>query len=161
MHQGVSTPLWWIHWGVDFFVYIEQVSEQLYKKTSWWIILVDIPSVLITGESWLPVVFCTSIVLSLTSLGQLPSGEYTGESQLHSDEYTREPKLSGYEYTEESITNMNNSSNIRQNPKSFLGVSNGLMGLGEVMLMKKTRVNKSCIYIYIYIYIYQLHLEIQ
>jgi hypothetical protein len=39
---------------------------------------------------------------------------------------------------------MNNSSNIRQNPKSFLGVSNGLTGLGEVVLMKKTRVNKSC-----------------
>jgi hypothetical protein len=71
-------------------------------------------------------------------LGGLPSGEYTGESQLLGDEYTRESQLpddkynreswlpgAGGEYTGESIMNMNNSSNIRKNSKSFLRVSKG------------------------------------
>ncbi len=64
----------------------------------------------------------------LTYLGWLPGGEYTGESQLSADEYTWESQLPGDEYTEESrlpgseytgqsITNSNNSSNIRKNLK--------------------------------------------
>ncbi len=89
----------------------------------------------------------------LTNLGRLPgvfttgesqlSGdEYTGESRLPGDEYTGESRLSGSEYTggRESITNSNNSSNIRKNSKSFLGVSNGTR---RRCLMKKTRVKKS------------------
>jgi hypothetical protein len=47
-------------------------------------------------------------------------------------------RLPGGEYTEESITKTNNSSNIR-NP--FYGY---LMGLGEVVLWKKTESKISC-----------------
>jgi hypothetical protein len=65
-----------------------------------------LPSVFSTGES------------------QLPGEEYTAESQLPGDEYSGESRLPGCEYTGESITNSNNSSNIRKNSKSFLGVSN-------------------------------------
>ncbi len=31
-HRGVLTPLWWLHQGVDFLVYFDQASEQVYKK---------------------------------------------------------------------------------------------------------------------------------
>ncbi len=65
----------------------------------------------------------------LTNLGRLPGVFTTGES--------RPP---GSEYTGESITNSNNSSNIRTNSKSFLGVSNGTR---RRCLMKKTIVKKS------------------
>jgi hypothetical protein len=58
------------------------------------------------------------------------------ESRLPGDEYTRESRLHGSEYTGESITNSNNSSNIRKKSKSFLGVSNGT----EKMFDEKTRV---------------------
>ncbi len=60
-----------------------------------------------------------------TGESQLPGDEYTGESGLPGDEYTGESRLPGSEYTRESITNSNNSSNIRKNSKSFLGMSNG------------------------------------
>ncbi len=60
-----------------------------------------------------------------TRESQFPGDEYTGESRLPGDEYTGESRLPGSEYTGESITNSNNSSNIRKNSKSFLGVSNG------------------------------------
>ncbi len=76
----------------------------------------------------------------LTNLGRLPSVFSTGESQLPGDEYTRESRLLGSEYTGESITNSNNSSNIRKNSKTLLGVSNGTR---RRCLMKKTRVKKS------------------
>ncbi len=62
-----------------------------------------LPSVLITGESWLPGVFCTSkVVLLLTNSGRLPGGECTGESQLPGDEYTRESWIPWDEVTVES-----------------------------------------------------------
>ena len=73
-------------------------------------------------------------------LGRLPAVFTTGESQLPGDEYTGESRLPGSEYTGESITNSNNSSNIRKNSKSFLGVSNGTR---RRCLMKKTGVKKS------------------
>jgi hypothetical protein len=78
------------------------------QKTSWWIIVQGVKTpqctVLITGESRVPSVFCTSRVLLQTNLGWLPSGEYTRES----------------------IANTNNSSNIREkNWKSFLDMPNG------------------------------------
>jgi hypothetical protein len=87
----------------------------------------------------------------LTNLGRLSGVFTTGESQLPGDEYTGEsrlpgvfttggPRLPGSEYTRESITNSNNSSNIRKNSKSFLGVSNGTR---RRCLMKKTGVKKS------------------
>ncbi len=65
----------------------------------------------------------------LTNLGRLPGVFTTGESQLPGDEYTGE-----------SITNSNNSSNIRKISKTFLGVSNGTR---RRCLMKKNRVKKS------------------
>ncbi len=71
---------------------------------------------------------------------QLPGDEYTGESRLPGDEYTGESRLPGSEYTGKSIKNSNNSSNIRKNSKSFLGVSNGTR---RRCLMKKTGVKKS------------------
>jgi hypothetical protein len=61
-------------------------------------------------------------------------------NRLPSDEYTGESRLPGSEYTEESITNSNNSSNIRKNSKSFLGVSNGTR---RRCLIKKTSFKKS------------------
>jgi hypothetical protein len=48
--------------------------------------------------------------------------EYTKESQLP-DGIHRESQLPGGEYIGESITNMNNSTNIRLISKSFLGIS--------------------------------------
>ncbi len=60
--------------------------------------------------------------------------------RLLGDEYTGESRLPSSEYTGESITNSNNSSNIRKNSKSFLGVSNGTR---RRCLMKKTRGKKS------------------
>ncbi len=67
-----------------------------------------------------------------TNVGRHPSVEYTGESQLLGDEYTEESRhpgdkysgVSGSEYSGESISNTNNSSNIRKNLKSFLAMSN-------------------------------------
>ncbi len=44
------------------------------------------------------------------------------------------------EYTGESITNSNNSLNIKKNLKSFLGVSGGTR---RICMIKKTRVKKS------------------
>jgi hypothetical protein len=84
----------------------------------------------------------------LTNLGRLPGVFTTGESQLPGDEYTgesrlpgvfttRESRLPGSEYTGESITNSNNSLNIRKNSKSFLGVPNWTR---RRCLMEKTRV---------------------
>ncbi len=61
IHQGVSTTLWWIHQGVIFIVYLEQASEQVYKKTFLWQKIdlgVKTPS-LFAGKSWLPYVVCT------------------------------------------------------------------------------------------------------
>jgi hypothetical protein len=52
----------------------------------------------------------------------------------------RESWLPSSKYTEESITKSNNSSNIRKNSKSFLGVSNWTR---RRCLMNKTRVKKS------------------
>ncbi len=75
-----------------------------------------------------------------TGESRLPVDEYTGKSRLPGDEYNGESRLPGSEYTRESITNTNNSSNIRKNLKSFLGVSNGTR---RRCLMKKTRVKKS------------------
>ncbi len=77
---------------------------------------------------------------SLPGGTQLPGDEYTGESRLPGNDYTGESRLPGSEYTGESITNSNNSSNIRKNSKSFLGVSKGTR---RRCLMKKTRVKKS------------------
>jgi hypothetical protein len=54
------------------------------------------------------------VFLVMTTLGRLYGGEYTGESLF-----------SGGEHTGESIINTNNYRNIRQNSKSFLGISNG------------------------------------
>ncbi len=82
----------------------------------------------------------------LTNLGRLPGGEYNGESQLPgdeyagesrlpSDEYTKESRLPVSEYTGEASTNSNNSSNIRTNSESHLGVSNRIR---RICLMKKT-----------------------
>ncbi len=87
---------------------------------------------LITGESWLSIVFCTSrfIYLPIKAISpvgeypgesQLPNDECTGESQLPGDEYTGEFRLLDGEHTGESITNTNNCSNIRKKSKSFLG----------------------------------------
>ncbi len=70
-----------------------------------------------------------------TGESQLPGDEYTGESQLPGDEYTEESRLPGSEFTGESITNSNNSSNIRKNSKSCLAVFNGTR---RSCLMKKT-----------------------
>jgi hypothetical protein len=75
-----------------------------------------------------------------TEESQLPGDEYTGESRLPGDEYTEESRLPGSEYTGESITNSNNSSNIRKNSKFCLAVFNGTR---RSCLMKKTRVKKS------------------
>ncbi len=75
-----------------------------------------------------------------TEESQLPGDEYIGESQLPGDEYTEESRLPSSEYTGESITNSNNSSNIRKNLKSCLAVFNGTR---RSCLMKKTRVKKS------------------
>ncbi len=75
-----------------------------------------------------------------TGESQLPGDEYTGESRLPGDEYTGESRLPGSEYSGESIRNSNNSSNIRKNSKSFLGVSNETR---RRYLMKKIRVKKS------------------
>ncbi len=75
-----------------------------------------------------------------TGESQLPDDEYTGESRLPCDEYTDESRLPGSEYTGESITNSNNSSNIRKNSKSCLAVFNGTR---RSCLMRKTRVKKS------------------
>jgi hypothetical protein len=68
---------------------------------------------------------------------QLPSDEYTGESRLPGDECTEKSRLPGSEYTGESITNSNNSSNIRKNSKFCLAVFNGTR---RSCLMKKTTV---------------------
>ncbi len=75
-----------------------------------------------------------------TGESQLPGDEYTGESRLPGNENTGESRLPGSEYTGESITNSNNSLNIRKKLKSFLGLSNGTR---RRCLMKKTRVKKS------------------
>ncbi len=88
---------------------------------------------LLTNLGRLPGVFTTGE-------SQHPGDEYTGESRLPGNEYTGESRLPGSEYTGESITNWNNSSNIRKNSKSFLGVSNGTR---RRCLMKKTGVKKS------------------
>jgi hypothetical protein len=61
----------------------------------------------------------------LTNLGRLPGDKYARESRLPSDKYTEESRLPGSEYTGESITNSNNSSNIRKNSEFLPGVSNG------------------------------------
>jgi hypothetical protein len=60
-HRGISTPLWWIHWGVDLWC-IWNTHQNRSKKADG-----DkqtreyrLPSVVITGKSWLPGVFCTS-----------------------------------------------------------------------------------------------------
>jgi hypothetical protein len=65
-----------------------------------------------------------------TEESQLPCDEYTGESQLPGDEYTGEPRLPGSEYTGESITNSNNSLNIRKIRSPVLPC---LTELGEVV----------------------------
>jgi hypothetical protein len=70
-----------------------------------------------------------------TEESQLPGDEYTGDSRLPGDEYTVESRLPGSEYTGESITNSNNSSNIRKNAKSCLAMFNGTR---RSCLMKKT-----------------------
>jgi hypothetical protein len=88
---------------------------------------------LLTNLGRLPGVFTTG-------KSKIPGGEYTGESRLPGNEYTGESRLPGGEYTGESITNSNNSLNIRKNSKSFLGVS---IGTRRRCLMKKTRVKKS------------------
>ncbi len=75
-----------------------------------------------------------------TNLGRLPSVFTNGKSQLPSDEYTGESRLPGCKYTRESITDSNNSSNIRKNSKSFLGVSKETR---RRCFMKKNRVKKS------------------
>jgi hypothetical protein len=75
-----------------------------------------------------------------TGESQLPGDEYSGESRLSGDEYTGESQLPGTEYTRESITNSNNSSNIRKNLKFFLGVYNGNR---RRCLMEKNIVKKS------------------
>jgi hypothetical protein len=63
-----------------------------------------------------------------TEESRLPGDEYTEESRLPGDGCTEESRLPSREYTGESITNLNNSSNIRKNSKSFLGVSKGIRG---------------------------------
>ncbi len=88
---------------------------------------------MLTNLGQLPGVFTTEE-------SQLPGDEYTGESRFPGDEYNGESQLLGCEYTVELITNSNNSSNIRKNSKSFLGVSNGTR---RKCLMIKTRVKKS------------------
>ncbi len=75
-----------------------------------------------------------------TGESRLPCDEYTGESRLPGDEYTKESRLPGSECTGESITNSNNSSNIRENSKFCLAVFNGTR---RSCLKKKTRVKKS------------------
>jgi hypothetical protein len=101
-------------------MYLEQASEQVYKKTFLWQKIdlgVKTPQS-IRREILTPLrilhlqVFCKPI--SVDSLVCLPG-----------DEYTRESRLQGGEYTGELITITNNSSNIRKNSKSFLGMSNG------------------------------------
>ncbi len=72
-----------------------------------------------------------------TGESQLPGDEYRGETRLPDDEYTWESQLPGSECTGVLIINSNNSSNIRKNSKSFLGVYNRTRRRG---LMKKTRV---------------------
>ncbi len=69
--------------------------------------------------------------------------EYTGESQLPSSEYTRKSQLPSSEYTRESITNINNSRNIGQNLKSFLGKSYGTMR-HCLKKKKKTKISWRC-----------------
>jgi hypothetical protein len=69
-----------------------------------------------------------------TEESQLPGDEYTGESQLPGDEYTEESRLPGSEYTRESITNSNNSSNIRKNLKSCLAVFKGTLARDFLLL---------------------------
>ncbi len=75
-----------------------------------------------------------------TGESRLPGDEYTGVSRLPGDEYNGESRLPGSEYTGESITNTNNSSNIRKKLKSFLSLSNWTR---RRCLMKKTRVKKT------------------
>ncbi len=87
-----------------------------------------------TGESQLPAGD------EYTGESRLPGDEYTGESRLPGNEYTEESRLPCSEYTGELITNSNNCSNIRNNSKSCLDVSNGTR---RRCLMKKTRVTKS------------------
>ncbi len=84
----------------------------------------------------------------LTNLGRLPGVFASGESQIPGDEYTDDSPMMNTPgsldsltvNTPESITSSNNSSNIRKNSKSFLGVFNGTR---RRCLMKKTRVKKS------------------
>jgi hypothetical protein len=94
-----------------------------------------------------------------SNLGQLPGGEYTGESQLSGDEYTGESRLPGDEHTKESqlpggeytgelIKNTSNSLSIRKNLKSFLGVSNGT---SKSCLMKKKTESKNLMTLSLYV----------
>ncbi len=70
--------------------------------------------VLITWEHWHYGVFGTNKRFLKTNFGRLPDVFIAKELRLPSGEYTGE-----------SITKTNNSTNIRQNSKSFLGPGEG------------------------------------
>ncbi len=103
----------------------------------------SLPSVLITGKSQLPEVLCTSSFfvnqVRPTTPGNFDSLVMNTPSSNDSTEEnttgSRTPRW-WIPYYGESITNSNNSSNIRKNSKSFLRMSNGTR---RSCLMKKQR----------------------
>ncbi len=126
-------------------VYLEQASEQVYKKKlsgdnrSG---IKDSPVYLSQGSLDTLMNFALTVFLS-TNLGQLRSVFFTGEARLPADEHIGESRLHGVKTTRELFKNTNNSLNIRNNLKSFPCMSHGTK---RSCLMKKSvyKISQHC-----------------